>query len=66
MSREIFFVLSEKSGEAEEVEWSKIQTPTEELVVPYDALQSPPEGNFFFLLEYVRFVMREVFLILID
>ena len=32
------------SGEAEQIEWSKIQTPTDEVVVPYDTLASPPEG----------------------
>ncbi|CAA6673438.1 unnamed protein product [Spirodela intermedia] len=31
------------SGEAQEIEWSKIQTPTEEVVVPYDSLRPPPE-----------------------
>ncbi|ONM23384.1 UTP--glucose-1-phosphate uridylyltransferase 1 [Zea mays] len=30
-------------GEAEQIEWSKIQTPTDEVVVPYDTLTSPPE-----------------------
>jgi len=33
------------SGEAQHVEWSKIQTPTDEVVVPYDTLESTPEGN---------------------
>jgi UTP--glucose-1-phosphate uridylyltransferase len=32
------------SGEAEQIEWSKIQTPTDEVVVPYDTVASPPEG----------------------
>ncbi|KAL9355195.1 hypothetical protein Peur_053165 [Populus x canadensis] len=31
------------SGEAQHVEWSKIQTPTDEVVVPYDTLESTPE-----------------------
>ncbi|KAJ6364458.1 hypothetical protein OIU76_029416 [Salix suchowensis] len=31
------------SGEAQQVEWSKIQTPTDEVVVPYDSLESTPE-----------------------
>ncbi|XP_020092321.1 UTP--glucose-1-phosphate uridylyltransferase [Ananas comosus] len=31
------------SGEAEQIEWSKIQTPTDEVVVPYEALAPPPE-----------------------
>lgn len=33
------------SGEAEQIEWSKIQTPTDEVVVPYDTLAPPPEGT---------------------
>ncbi|PWZ15648.1 UTP--glucose-1-phosphate uridylyltransferase [Zea mays] len=32
-----------RSGEAEQIEWSKIQTPTDEVVVPYDTVASPPE-----------------------
>ncbi|XP_047954726.1 UTP--glucose-1-phosphate uridylyltransferase isoform X1 [Salvia hispanica] len=31
------------SGEAQHVEWSKIQTPTDEVVVPYDTLSPVPE-----------------------
>ncbi|WOK92838.1 UTP--glucose-1-phosphate uridylyltransferase [Canna indica] len=31
------------SGEAEQIEWSKIQTPTDKVVVPYDTLAPPPE-----------------------
>ncbi|XP_044507021.1 UTP--glucose-1-phosphate uridylyltransferase 1-like [Mangifera indica] len=31
------------SGEAQQVEWSKIQTPTDKVVVPYDSLASIPE-----------------------
>ncbi|KAL7192716.1 hypothetical protein ACSBR2_024518 [Camellia fascicularis] len=31
------------SGEAQQVEWSKIQTPTDEVVVPYDSLAPTPE-----------------------
>lgn len=31
------------SGEAQQIEWSKIQTPTDEVVVPYDTLAPPPE-----------------------
>ena len=34
-----------ESGEAQQVEWSKIQTPTDEVVVPYDTLAPTPEGN---------------------
>lgn len=34
------------SGEAQEIEWSEIQTPTEEVVVPFDSLRPPPEGTF--------------------
>ncbi|ONI14897.1 hypothetical protein PRUPE_3G015000 [Prunus persica] len=30
-------------GEAEHVEWSKIQTPTDEVVVPYDGLAPTPD-----------------------
>ncbi|KVH92180.1 UTP--glucose-1-phosphate uridylyltransferase [Cynara cardunculus var. scolymus] len=35
--------LLNKSGEAQHVEWSKIQTPTDKVVVPYDTLASVPE-----------------------
>ncbi|KAI4307699.1 hypothetical protein L6164_030859 [Bauhinia variegata] len=31
------------SGEAQHVEWSNIQTPTDEVVVPYDTLVPPPD-----------------------
>ncbi|KAJ6846316.1 UTP--glucose-1-phosphate uridylyltransferase [Iris pallida] len=31
------------SGEEEHIEWSKIQTPTDEVVVPYDTLAPAPE-----------------------
>jgi hypothetical protein len=34
------------SGEAEQIEWSKIQTPTDEVAVPYGTLAPPPEGAF--------------------
>jgi len=30
------------SGDAEQIEWSKIQTPTDEVVVPYDTLAPAP------------------------
>lgn len=40
------------SGEAQHVEWSKIQTPTDEVVVPYDTLAPTPDGN-----ESSRFVV---------
>ena len=33
------------SGEAQHVEWSKIQTPTDEVVVPYDSLAPTPGGS---------------------
>ncbi|XP_004503091.1 UTP--glucose-1-phosphate uridylyltransferase-like isoform X1 [Cicer arietinum] len=33
------------SGEAQHVEWSNIQTPTDEVVVPYDSLAPTPEGS---------------------
>lgn len=32
------------SGEAQHIQWSKIHTPTDEVVVPYDALAPVPEG----------------------
>ncbi|GLT97347.1 hypothetical protein SLE2022_149170 [Rubroshorea leprosula] len=31
------------SGEAQHIEWSKIQTPTDEVVVPYDTLAPTPD-----------------------
>ncbi|GAB4855308.1 UTP--glucose-1-phosphate uridylyltransferase [Ancistrocladus abbreviatus] len=31
------------SGEAQHIEWSKINTPTDEVVVPYDSVAPPPE-----------------------
>ncbi|KAG8478118.1 hypothetical protein CXB51_027892 [Gossypium anomalum] len=31
------------SGEAQHIEWSKIQTPTDEVVVPYDTLSPSPD-----------------------
>ncbi|ONK64229.1 uncharacterized protein A4U43_C07F23470 [Asparagus officinalis] len=31
------------SGEAQQIEWSKIKTPTDEVVVPYETLAPPPE-----------------------
>ncbi|XP_068639275.1 UTP--glucose-1-phosphate uridylyltransferase isoform X2 [Aristolochia californica] len=31
------------SGEAQQIEWSKIQTPTDEVVVPYESLATPSE-----------------------
>ncbi|KAG4387406.1 hypothetical protein AAZX31_11G216500 [Glycine max] len=33
------------SGEAQHVEWSKIETPTDEVVVPYDSLAPTPDGS---------------------
>nr|WGZ76197.1 UDP-glucose-pyrophosphorylase [Eucommia ulmoides] len=33
------------SGEAQHVEWSKIQTPTDEVVVPYESLAPVPEDS---------------------
>ncbi|KAL9316407.1 hypothetical protein ACSQ67_017408 [Phaseolus vulgaris] len=33
------------SGEAQHVEWSKIQTPTDEVVVPYDTLAPTPDDD---------------------
>lgn len=40
-----FFFLCIKSGEAQHVEWGKIQTPTDEVVVPYDSLAPVSEGK---------------------
>ncbi|KAL7254738.1 hypothetical protein ACSBR1_008975 [Camellia fascicularis] len=39
----INLVARSLSGEAQHVEWSKIQTPTDEVVVPYDSLAPTPE-----------------------
>jgi hypothetical protein len=36
--------LSTGSGDEEHIEWPKIHTPTDEVVVPYDTLDAPPEG----------------------
>lgn len=33
------------SGEAQHIQWSKIQTPTDEVVVPYDSLAPVPEDH---------------------
>ncbi|CAO2833137.1 unnamed protein product [Amaranthus hypochondriacus] len=33
------------SGEAQHVDWSKIKTPTDDVVVPYETLASPPEDE---------------------
>ncbi|KAM7523902.1 hypothetical protein LguiA_013804 [Lonicera macranthoides] len=33
------------SGDAQHIEWSKIQTPTDEVVVPYDSLAPVPEDS---------------------
>lgn len=33
------------SGEADHIEWSKIQTPTDEVVVPYDSLAPLPQDS---------------------
>ncbi|KAH0944224.1 hypothetical protein HID58_003861 [Brassica napus] len=35
--------LTEMSGEAHHIEWSKIQTPTDEIVVPYEKMASVSE-----------------------
>lgn len=40
-----FYQCIDRSGEAQHVEWSKIQTPNDEVVVPYDSLVPTPEGN---------------------
>ncbi|CAL5368192.1 unnamed protein product [Camellia sinensis] len=39
----INLVARSLSGEAQHVEWSKIQTPTDEVVVPYDSLAPTPQ-----------------------
>ena len=39
-------VILNWSGEAQHIEWSKIQTPTDKVVVPYDSLAPAPEGKF--------------------
>lgn len=44
------------SGEAQHVEWSKIQTPTDDVVVPYDKLAPLSEGIIF---TYVYMVWAE-------
>lgn len=41
----MLLLVSHLSGEAQHVDWSKIQTPTDEVVVPYDTLTPVPEGN---------------------
>ncbi|XP_021713619.1 UTP--glucose-1-phosphate uridylyltransferase [Chenopodium quinoa] len=33
------------SGEAQHVDWSKIKTPTDDIVVPYDTVSPPPEDE---------------------
>lgn len=43
------------SGEAEQIEWSKIQTPTDEVVVPYDTLAPAPEGSIWELLSIISY-----------
>ncbi|KAB5560808.1 hypothetical protein DKX38_005765 [Salix brachista] len=42
-SSSIAIIVLSVIGEAQQVEWSKIQTPTDEVVVPYDSLESTPE-----------------------
>ncbi|KMZ76338.1 UTP--glucose-1-phosphate uridylyltransferase [Zostera marina] len=39
----VSLVARSLSGEAQPIEWSKIQTPTDEVVVPYDTLATPSE-----------------------
>ena len=41
------YCRSDDSGEAQQIEWSKIQTPTDEVVLPYDSLEPYPEGIIF-------------------
>ena len=33
------------SGEVEQIEWSKIKTPTDEVVVPYERMEPVSEGD---------------------
>ncbi|GAB2256906.1 hypothetical protein Droror1_Dr00022965 [Drosera rotundifolia] len=40
------------SGEAQYIDWSKIKTPTDDIVVPYDTVAPPPEGGGFVLVLY--------------
>ncbi|KAG8064402.1 hypothetical protein GUJ93_ZPchr0004g39591 [Zizania palustris] len=43
--RAIVDKLDQVSGKAEQIEWSKIQTPTNEVVVPYHTLSPAPEAS---------------------
>lgn len=44
------------SGEAQHVEWSKIQTPTDEVVVPYETLAPAPDGDPIVLFAFVNLI----------
>lgn len=50
----------DRSGEAQHVEWSKIQTPTDEVVVPYDTLAPTPDGNFCVLFVWIWWYNRSI------
>lgn len=44
----------DSSGGADKIDWSKIETPTGEVLLPYASLAPPPEG-FFFLFIFLGF-----------
>ncbi|KAL9266975.1 UTP--glucose-1-phosphate uridylyltransferase-like protein [Drosera capensis] len=46
------------SGEAQHVEWSKINTPTDEIVVPYETVAPPPEDA-----EKIRELLDKLFVL---
>lgn len=59
------------SGEAQHIEWSKIKTPTDEVVVPYDTLSSVPEGkvqqiNTLFLWILDNICLNDYYFIVVD
>ncbi|KAL5983208.1 hypothetical protein ACLOJK_017292 [Asimina triloba] len=33
------------SGQAQQIEWSKIKTPSDDVVIPYENLSPPPDGK---------------------
>jgi hypothetical protein len=38
-------VATNRSGDEELIKWAKIHKPTDEVVVSYNTLESPPEGR---------------------
>lgn len=48
------------SGEAQHIDWSKIQTPTDEVVVPYDKLAPLSEGIYTLLFEVHIFLICHI------